>query len=396
MPAYYVTWGRYTLSAGLVLLPLAMLAVERAAREGAHKAERIQALLLTAGVALTHLTALLLLAFWVVLLLGEGLLHRWRAAGNASNPVDLRGGLAAALSAAGGVLLAAPWLWRIWQQFGASAQVSLVSPLDGGQADYWQYILYLLGPSYSHILFIAAAMGLLWGLLLAGARRLAFWGLVIALLMLPWGVRLNPIRPDHMAIVLFLPAALLLANVLVGWGEVAARLPWGSLRMAGQILIGLTAGAALAWGGWQSRSVINPETVFVTKADLQALEWIRQNTPADARFLINTTQWMTGVYRGVDGGYWLPLITGRQTLLPPALYTLGEPDDVRRINERAERASRLTTCDEAFWSLVEEGGFEFVYLREGRGSLQPSGLLNCPDVVLIYRREGLTIFQIAP
>lgn len=395
MPAYYVTWGRYTLSTGLVLLPLAMLAVERAAHANAHRAERVQALLLTAGVALTHLTALLLLAFWVVLLLAEGLLRRWRAAGDASNPLELRGGLAAALSAGGGVLLAAPWLWRIWRQFGASAQVSLVSPLDGGQADYWQYILYLLGPTYSHVLFIAAGMGLLWGLARGGARRLAFWGLVIALLMLPWGLRLNPIRPDHMAIVLFLPAALLLANLLVGLGEAAARLRWRSLRLTVQSLIGVTAVAALVWGGWQSRSVINPETVFVTKADLQALEWIRQNTPADARFLINTTQWMTGVYRGVDGGYWLSLTTGRKTLLPPALYTLGEPDEVRRINERAERASRLTTCDEAFWSLVEEGGLEFVYLREGRGSLQPSGLLNCPELVLIYRRDGVAIFQIA-
>jgi len=101
------------------------------------------------------------------------------------------------------------------------------------------------------------------------------------------------------------------------------------------------------------------------------------------------------VYRGVDGGHWLSLITGRQTLLPPALYTLGEPDEVQRINERAERASRLTTCDEAFWSLVEEGGLEYTYLREGRGSLQPSGLLNCPELVLIYRRDGVAIFQIA-
>ncbi|GIV63416.1 MAG: hypothetical protein KatS3mg045_0755 [Bellilinea sp.] len=394
MPAYYVTWGRYTLSAGLVLLPLAMLAVERAARSSAQNAERIQAVLLTAGVALTHLTALLLLAFWVALLLAEALLRRrWgtRADGEA---VDPRGGVTAAGSALAGVLLAAPWLWRIWQQFGASAQISLVSPLDGGQTDYWNYILYLLGPAYSHALFVAAALGLLWGLITKGARRLAVWGLVIAGLMLPWGLRLNPIRPDHMAIVLFLPASLLLSNGLAGLGELAGRLRWPGLRLVARVLLWLIGLAAVGWGGWQSRSVLNPETVFVTKADMLAFEWIRQNTPADARFLTNTTPWMAGVYRGVDGGYWLPLVTGRQTLLPPALYTLGDPEEVHRINEQAERASRLTTCDEAFWSLVEEGSLEFVYLREGRGSLQPTGLLNCSDVVLIYRRDGVAIFQI--
>lgn len=394
MPAYYVTWGRYTLSAGLVLLPLAMLAVDRAARPQAHFSERVQALLLTAGVALTHLTALLLLAFWVVLLVAEGLLSRWRAASDASSSIDLRGGLAAGVSALAGVLLTVPWLWRIWQQFRASAQISLVSPLDGRQGEYWNYILYLLGPAYSHILFLAAFAGLLWGLLRRGARRLAVWGLLIALLMLPWGLRLNPIRPDHMAIVLFLPAALMLANLLVGLAEITGRLQMRVVRfgLQGGILI-LILGI-LVWGAWQSRSVINSETVFVSKADMQAFSWIRQNTPPEARFLINTTQWMTGVYRGVDGGYWLPLITGRQTLLPPALYTMSKPEEVRQINEWAERASRLTSCDEAFWSLVREGSLEWVYLREGRGSLQPAGLMNCSNLVLVYRRDGVFVFRI--
>ncbi|MEW6179078.1 MAG: hypothetical protein AB1522_04035 [Chloroflexota bacterium] len=394
MPAYYVTWGRYTLSAGLVLLPLAMLAVDRAARPQAHFSERVQALLLTAGVALTHLTALLLLAFWVVLLMAEGLLSRWRAAGDASSSIDLRGCLAAGVSALAGVLLTVPWLWRIWQQFRASAQISLVSPLDGRQGEYWNYILYLLGPAYSHILFLAAIAGLLWGLLRRGARRLAVWGLLIALLMLPWGLRLNPIRPDHMAIVLFLPAALMLANLLVGLAELTGRLQKRVVRfgLQGGILI-LILGI-LVWGAWQSRSVINSETVFVSKADMQAFSWIRQNTPPEARFLINTTQWMTRVYRGVDGGYWLPLITGRQTLLPPALYTMSKPEEVRQINEWAERASRLTSCDEAFWSLVREGSLEWVYLREERGSLQPAGLMNCSNLVLVYRRDGVFVFRI--
>ncbi len=394
MPAYYVTWGRYTLSAGLVLLPLAMLAVDRAARPQAHFSERVQALLLTAGVALTHLTALLLLAFWVVLLVAEGLLPRWRAAGDASSSIDLRGGLAAGVSALAGVLLTVPWLWRIWQQFGASAQVSLVSPLDGGQGEYWNYILYLLGPAYSHILFLAAIAGLLWGLLRTGARRLAVWGLLIALLMLPWGLRLNPIRPDHMAIVLFLPAALMLANLLVGLVEITGRLQMRAVQFGLQGGIVILILGMLVWGAWHSRSVINSETVFVSKADMQAFSWIRQNTPPEARFLINTTQWMTGVYRGVDGGYWLPLMTGRQTLLPPALYTMSKPEEVRRINEWAERASRLTSCDEALWSLVREGSLEWVYLREGRGSLQPAGLMNCSNLVLVYRRDGVFIFRI--
>jgi cell shape-determining protein MreD len=37
----------------------------------------------------------------------------------------------------------------------------------------------------------------------------ALWSLALAALAMPWGVALRPFRPDHFAIVLFLPVALL-------------------------------------------------------------------------------------------------------------------------------------------------------------------------------------------
>lgn len=396
MPAYYVTWGRYTLSAGLVLLPLAMLALQRAALPGAEWSDRLRVLLLSVGLALTHLTGLLLLAFWAVLLGLEWLRATVRKPGEAVAPgeVSARAGWGALLASLLGVSLAAPWLWRIWQHWGAQAQVSVVSLQDGGQSGYWNYILYLLGPRYSHILFIAAGCGLIWALLQRGSRRLALWGALIALLMLPWGLRLSPIRPDHMAIVLFLPAALLLANLLVSGMERAARLPRHGLRIGLVGLFALAGAFLVVWGGLNSRNVINAETVFVNRADMDALEWVRANTPADAVFLINTTPWMSGVYRGVDGGYWLAQLTGRVTALPPVLYTMGDAESVRQINARAEQASRLTTCDEPFWALVEDIGADYVYLREGRGSLQPSGLLNCDWINPVYRRGGVYIFRL--
>ncbi|MEW6649330.1 MAG: hypothetical protein AB1453_03975 [Chloroflexota bacterium] len=396
MPAYYVTWGRYTLSAGLVLLPLAMFALQRAAHPQADWSDRLRALLLSAGLALTHLTGLLLLAFWAILLGLEWLRAALRKPGEAAAPggVSARAGWRALLASLAGVLLASPWLWRIWQLWGAQAQVTVVSPLDGGQAAYWDYILYLLGPRYSHILLIAAGCGLILALLQRSPRRLALWGALIALLMLPWGLRLSPIRPDHMAIVLFLPAALLLANLLISGMERAARLPRPALRVGLAGFFALAGVFLVVWGGLNSRDVINRETVLVNRADMDALDWVRANTPAEAVFLINTTQWMSGVYRGVDGGYWLAQLTGRITPLPPILYVKGSKEFARQINARAEQASRLTTCDEPFWALVEDTGAGYVYLREGRGSLQPDGLLNCDRLNPVYRRGGVYIFQI--
>ena len=71
--------------------------------------------------------------------------------------------------------------------------------------------------------------------------------------------------------------------------------------------------------------------MIANKADLQALEWVRANTPADARFYINPAAWLGNTNRGVDGGYWLQPFAGRFSLVPPALYVLqpagrGSPD----------------------------------------------------------------------
>jgi len=68
MPAYYATWGRYTLLAGLVLLPLGMAAgidllEEGGAETRAYRPRRIARLVLfTAGLLLAHYFAALLLA----------------------------------------------------------------------------------------------------------------------------------------------------------------------------------------------------------------------------------------------------------------------------------------------------------------------------------------------
>ena len=418
MPAYYVTWGRYTLSAGLVALPLAMAAVVDCAGSRVNLSQVLRLALLTAAVALTHLTALLLLGLFTAVVLLSRLFTRQpepmlrRPAGQIQ---DGGGGLSVSFNLPGegkfawwhslwqptlgtlaGVLLSAPWLVYIWQNQPAMARLSLVSPLDGGQVEYWRYILFLLGPQHNYILLGLSGAALLWAVLRPGTRALALWGLLMALLTLPWGLRLAPFRPDHMAILLFLPAAVLLAGLVVGITGLLARLPWGWLRRGLQAAALLAVAAGLAWGGWNTRNVINPATVFVTESDLEAAAWVVANTPPEARFLINTTHWMSGSYRGVDGGYWLSVLTGRDTLLPPALYTLGETQDIARIGEWAQRASQLQTCDASFWALAQESGAQYVYVRQGQGSLQPDALAGCDGLLAVFRRGGVFIYEILP
>jgi hypothetical protein len=122
---------------------------------------------------------------------------------------------------------------------------------------------------------------------------------------------------------------------------------------------------------------------------------VQANTPEDARFFINTTHWLGGNYRGVDGGGWLLPYTGRWSLIPTVFYSFS-PDRVyiQQIQDWGKRASEINTCSADFLALVEEAGLEYVYLREGIGSLQKKGLQGCEDIIPIYSNKNVNVYSL--
>lgn len=383
MPAYYVSWGRYTLLTGLAVLPLAMAAALELSREPKRRELMARLALLTAGVALSHYTTLFLLLVFLLVLGVFMLLERaWRAL------------LATAGASLLGALLALPWLWRSWKALSYQAGLDMISPVGSDQSGYGQYILYLIGPNYNYWLYGLALAALVWLLARRHGRELnslalPIWGAVMGVLMLPWGLRISPFRPDHMAILIFLPASLLLGAGLVRLADLLER---KRARLGNLALLLVSLGLVIL-GLLRTRDVINPTTVLVDAADMQALHWVQENTPHDARFFINTTAWQ-GQYRGVDGGYWLLTLIGRQTVTPPALAWMGSTDYQKQLSQQAGLASQVTACDDAFWQVVDEAGLNYVYIKEGIGSLQPAALANCPGVVNEYRRDGVYIYEI--
>lgn len=408
MPAYYLTWGRYTLLTGLVVLPLAMAAVIELSRGRPLEESAAQPVLpvqptlpvaanlalLTAGVALAHYTTLWLLGLFCVV---WGLLRL---------PADLaapKGVNRPLFWAAGavliGVALAGPWLGRMLAHLGHMAGVDVVSA-GSDQSGYWNYLRQLLGPVRNYVLLGLAACGLVVNLLRRQTRSLALWGLLLALLALPWGLRFGPFRPDHYAIILFLPAVPLAADLIVSIadgfgrlvGQVLAQPGW--LRPAAALVLAAVAAVVLVgWGVRETRRIVNPTTVLAGAADVAALEWVAANTPPDARFFINTTHWQGGAYRGVDGGYWLLPLAGRQAILPPAIAGWGEEEYVRAFTELARRAGEVRRCAELH-ALVAEAGVTHIYVKSGVGSLQPAALDGCPGLVLLYRRDGVSVYGI--
>jgi len=391
MPAYYLTWGRYTLITGLLVLLPAMAAVVELLYHPPSWQAALRLLVLTAGLALVHYMALLFLGLWCALLLLERFVAFLRQKDALLKKERWRACCWTAAAALGGILLSLPWLLRMLSVNPGSAAVRLNVPDWQAFQDSLRYILYLVGPKYNHILFGIAAAALVPALIVRRTRGFALWALLMAVLSVPWGLRLGPFRPDHMAIVLFIPASVLLGGGLVwlaDWVSAQTR------QWVGIVLFVLLGAGALAWGGWQTRDILNPVTVLADAADAQALDWIAHFIPEDARFFANTTVWQYNVYRGVDGAYWITPITRRFSLAMPGLYGYAERETVQQWQGWMERAGQVKSCDADFWALVQDAGLDHLYLHQGRGTLQPTALSGCTGLDLLYQVDGVEIYKI--
>ena len=392
MPAYYLSWGRYTLLTGLVLLPLAMAAAIRMMDGESQRWDWLAVVMLTAGTLLAHYFTAVLLSFFLVLLGAWDLGAGWRA--KTLNWQVLLGLVGAVLA---GLLLALPWLLRVFRYTGMTMTPDLNLPQEPngyfGNVDQWKYLWYLLAPASGHVLLILGLPGLGLAFWVARWRAFASWCLILALLALPWGLRLGSFRNDHFAIVLCLPLAVLGAGLIVqviDWiGRLTQRV-W-----VGQAVLAVSMLVAVVWGGTGTYDIVNLGTVLANKADLNALAWIEENTPETARFFINTTGWGYGIYCGVDGGAWILPITGRWSLAPTIFYPFGgDKDYIARLNDWGERASEITGCTEDFWALVEEANLTHIYLRKGMGSLQAEALEACEGVHLVYLMDGVSVWRV--
>jgi hypothetical protein len=392
MPAYYLSWGRYTLLTGIILLPLAMslaLTMLRKARSWRHT---VSLALLTGGLLLSHYFAGSLLAVFLVFMAVAYLLPSIKKVGKAVKQLApiITGSVL-------GLLLAFPWLWRVLKYYPGQPNLSAnlpesVKTLVGSIGD-GGYLWQLLGPASNHWLLPLAAIGIIVGLFHRKKFGFWLWSLWIAMMSLPWGITLRPFRPDHFVIISFLPAALWAAYLV--WQAGLLLRKWSGSRWAELALISLVLAGWIAWSFPLSSDIVNPVTVMVTEDDIAALNWIRENTPEDAHFYINTTHWQNGVYRGVDGGGWILPYTGRWALVPTVFYGFSpDKEHNQQLIAWGKEASKITTCSEEFWELVDEADLDWVYIREGVGSLGAEGMAGCEGLEKVYEGDGVSIWTL--
>ena len=385
MPGYYLTWGRYTLLIGVMILPVAIAEAMQAFNEN-HKWWKLAGLsLLTAGTLLSHyFTAFLFVLFLAVL----GI--QWIVETIRAKSPDWKRIESVALPTLVGLVLASRWYWRIFAYSSASTRpVFRVLETEAGKGS-WDYLYYLVGPISGYILIGLGLIGLVWSVFTTRKVFFQVWAALVVFFSLPTGFRLMNFRNDYFALVVFIPIAVVSAFGIVLLLGTLFKRKWIATLVI--MLLGMTLGVA---GAWQNARAINDETVLVNRADLDALEWIKTHTPEDARFFVNTTGWGYGIYRGVDGGGWILPITGRWSLAPTIFYPFGGDESVMEVwTDWSKRAMEVTTCDDSFWELVEEADLGYVYTRAGTSGLQFEELIECNGIIPMYHSESVSIWLI--
>ena len=391
MPAYYVSWGRYTLLTGLLVLPVASILSVEAAGQRDRRAAALGVLAL-AGLTLTHYRLLIfyvcfVAAWWLVKVVGHP--RTWRTWLRELGWCVTLGLLALALIMPR-ALDVATYAWpRAFAQRGGGLSTAL-----GGFS--WHYVT---GGFDRYIL----TLGLL-GAIVALAKRQRFSG-VLLLWMVGLFIITNPsllglpgeALVDNLVMLStwFMPLAVwcgFLGDELLSSWLAALQGRWRAL-----CCLLVTAGlVALSVTGIRRQiTVINPDTVLAIQSDQEALVWIETHTPPDSRFLINALPWTerSMTYVGTDGGYWIAPFTQRLTTTPPALYGR-DSEQVLQVREFNQRVETLTANPAGLWALLQDEGVDYVYVGALGGPLHLEALHADPGFRLLYTDGRVHVFEV--
>ncbi len=409
MPAQFVNWGRYTQLDGQMLLPIAVtlfLALLRpppstvaigTARYGL-LALNVAAF---AGLFVTHYRVFV---FGVML---AALLWAWAMLAPPAGQSRARLLGEAALLTVAGLLVLAPWLWHLAQGFGGAFATTMVSGYEAqNHGAYYHFDPQeLLDFGMYAPLWVLAAVGTLWGLV---RRKGEVIVLLLWMLVAFAGANLHylnftPLYSNTIFIIaLYLPLATLigyLAQEVVTW--LAAR---GVITPPLRRTLAVGLGVALVVLGVGTvrahTRLFAPENIFVRTGDVAAAAWIEQEVAPDALFYIATSFWTPFVAHGLDGGYFLPLLAGRQTVMPPQHYASDGTLEYRtfvnqRVRDLHAAEAHAPQDVHALWQVLHQYGISHVYIGVRATQLDAAWFAARPDLfTLLYQQDGVTIYAV--
>jgi hypothetical protein len=417
-PAFYVNWGRYTQLTGQLVLVGVVVAWINLAERPAWRAWALAGIM-TAAMMLTHYLVTASAALFVASYLLAHILAE-RAPARALRLLGWAG--ATCLLA---LLLTAPWFWNVLNGYLVRIAASYI---ETDQSATTMTLVNVTAPTPGmppfarSYLLVGAALG---GGIAGWQRdwRMAvplLWCLALALLVAPFVVGLpgtgiidfvTSLSALYLAIPVLAGYALATGQAYLAQVLVRAGLP-ARLLTAGLLVAML---GVMAWGaGWQSR-IVDRSYQLVTPADMRAMAWIRASTAPEARFVVNGfPAYSSTLVAGSDAGWWIPLLTGRQSTLPPITFgsELGDPPEVylevtelwALLRDRPLSDTSPVQVDLArpeALAALRAAGVQYVY-RGAHSFPGPASsdwidtalLRASPDFELVYADAGVEIFAL--
>jgi hypothetical protein len=404
-PAWYVNWGRFTQIAGQTILLIAWLMTWEAITLWKRPWQRYKAKILwntamaavlTGAVFLLHFRVAI---FYVPLLAISVAWELWKAHRERHMGPVILGITTIGIAAS---IVVTPALWeamRIYVPTTLNRVPTATSEVSQTIQRYyefpWRTVPLLAARPWLIVLAsISAVIGLLkrnklvivclvWVLTLYLVGNAYLLGLPL----------LNVTNMGAILIMLYLPIGLVIgaaaeeALTLCGprWRKRAVRLVVALILVAGFVASHIRV------------TEIEPYRYFITPEDIAAMDWIRENTPPDALFAVNTYFWLPRAPHGTDAGYWIPYFTGRQTTAGVMLLSLGTKDYRDGVVKMSQAAEQLEV-DNTVLAELQALGVDYVYVgRKGDFSgpgLNVTQLAQAQNVSVLYQNGKVSILQI--
>ena len=385
-PFALLSWGRFTQTTGLFFLAAALLAVivvwERA--------DWIFPSLLIAGLIFSHYRAAALFVLYVALAGAMTILQRrW----NKTRDLAVLGIISAAL--------AAPWIvrvaWVSYDPFGLTPSLHILE----GVSDLQRLGSPVLSFVTNWPLLIASGLCaiLVWLKKPTDnlSRVLVIWCLALAgrvLITPPFGLLTS--LSDRITVLLSLAVPI---GILAGlgcdwlWSAFAHR-----RRRPARAAIFVALFSAMTVGLLNLPRLLTEESsACVGPADLETMDWIEQNIPKDALFLVDTLDfdWAPGWVVGSDAGGWIPLLAHRATTVPPMIYSVewGDPP-VLTANLEASQAflASKTRGTPALEEILDRYPITHIYAQHQLPLL--ADLAKERRLRSIYRQDRSWVFEV--